>query len=80
VADGLEVLACILHPDCDFDGVADGLEVPACILKADCDGDGAGDKYEANKECVQDPECVPLGMSTEEHEVGLMTDFGGLLR
>ncbi|HIF65318.1 MAG TPA: hypothetical protein EYQ34_01745 [Acidimicrobiia bacterium] len=80
VADGLEVLACILHPDCDFDGVADGLEVPACMLLADCDGDGAGDKYEANKECVQDPECVPLGMSTEEHEVGLMTDFGGLLR
>ena len=62
--------------DCDDDGVPDGLEVLACILLADCDGDGAEDKYEANKECVQNPECVPAGMSTEEHEAGLMTDFG----
>ena len=66
----------MLRADCDDDGVLDGFEVLACMLLADCDGDGAEDKYEANKACVQDPECVPLGMSTEEHEVGLMTDFG----
>jgi uncharacterized delta-60 repeat protein len=71
---------CVTDTDCDDDGVADGFEVLACMLLADCDADGAGDKYEANKACVQDPECVPLGMSTEEHEVGLMTDFGELLR
>ena len=67
---------CVNDADCDDDGVLDGFEVLGCMLLADCDDDGAGDKYEANKACVQNPECVPLGMSTEEHEVGLMTDFG----
>jgi hypothetical protein len=71
---------CVNDPDCDGDGVLDGFEVLACMLLADCDADGAEDKYEANKACVQDPECVPAGLSTEEHEVGLMTDFGELLR
>jgi uncharacterized delta-60 repeat protein len=71
---------CVNNPDCDGDGVLDGNEIFACMLTADCDSDGAGDKYEANKECVQNPVCVPAGMSTEEHEVGLMTDFGELLR
>ena len=66
----------MIYAVCDDDGVPDGLEVLACILLADCDGDGAEDKYEANRECVQNPECVPLGMSTGEHEAGLMTDFG----
>jgi len=71
---------CVNNPDCDGDGVLDGNEIFACMLTADCDSDGAGDKYETNKECVQNPVCVPAGMSTEEHEVGLMTDFGELLR
>ena len=71
---------CVNDPDCDGDGVLDGFEVLACMLLADCDGDGAEDRFEANKACVQDPECVPAGLSTEEHEVGLMIDFGELLR
>jgi predicted transcriptional regulator len=71
---------CVTDTDCDDDGVPDGLEVLGCMLLADCDGDGAEDRFEANKACVQNPECVPLGMSTEEHEVGLMIDFGELVR
>jgi len=76
VPDGLEVLGCMLLADCDDDGVPDGFEVLACMLLADCDADGVEDKNEANNACVQNPECVPAGMSTEEHEVGLLTDFG----
>ena len=71
---------CVTTSDCDNDGISDPREVPGCILRADCDGDGVLDRHEDNKICITDPDCVPVGMSKEEHGMGLLIDFGELQR
>ena len=65
---------CVNNPDCDGDGVPDGSEIIACILMADCDGDGVNDKYETSKACIQDPTCVPAGLSKQARELGQLID------
>jgi hypothetical protein len=71
---------CVTTADCDGDGIPDGLEIPECILRPDCDFDGAGDRFEQSKACITDPQCTPKGLSKEEYDVGLLTDFGGMLQ
>jgi len=66
---------CVNNPDCDGDGVPDGSETIACILMADCDGDGVNDKYETSTACIQDPTCMPAGLSKQERELGQLIDL-----